>query len=193
VAAADADIVRVYDFFKPGALEIAAILPRRLGQWLERGALGGSPRAHGGKGIKLQTSSVSGSLALHFAAGLKRLRPYSLRFGREQQAIDEWLEAVEQALVGPGKAGIPIALELARLPRLLKGYGDTHASGSEAFQRILGAYRERGAAGSADVAEALSAMMRASLENAGCRSPSDPQRMPASGTRTQKIVWVDRR
>ena len=193
VGAADADIVRVYDFFKPGALEIAAILPRRLGQWLERRALGGSPRAHGGKSITLQTSSVSGALALHFAAGLKRLRPYSLRFGREQQAIEQWLAVVEQALVAHGDAGIPIALELARLPRLLKGYGDTHASGTEAFQRILSAYRETGDAGSADVAEALRAMMRTSLENAGCRSPPDRQRVPALGTRTQKIVWVDRR
>ncbi len=193
VNAADADIVRVYDFFKPGASEIAAILPRRLGQWLERRALGGSRHAHAGKGVTLETSSVSGALALRFAAGLRKLRPYSLRFGREQQAIEQWLAVVEQALVAHGNAGIPIGLELARLPRLLKGYGDTHASGLESFQRILTAYRETGEAGSANVAEALSAMVRTSLENSGFRSTPDRKHVPAAGARTQKIVWVDRR
>lgn len=192
VRAGDADIVRVYDFFKPGALEIAAILPRRLGQWLEQRVLARTRSPDAGKGIRLQSSSVVGALLLRCAAGLRRLRPYSLRFGREQAAIEQWLAAVEQALVARGSEGLPVALELARLPRLLKGYGDTHSRGHEAFVRALGAYAELGDAGSAEVAEALRVMVRAALDHSSCEPPVAPRSVLTAGPRAQPIVWVNR-
>jgi len=193
VRASDADVVRVYDYFKPGALEIAAVLPRRLGQWLERATLARAPSRRAGKGITLQSSSVSGALALRMAAGLRRLRPYSLRFGREQQAIAQWLALVEEALAAPGKEGIAAAADLARLPRLLKGYGETHSNGQEAFRRLLDAYRERGGARSPGAGEALRGMAQALLDTAGCGTPLSRQDVPGSGIRAQKVVWADRR
>jgi len=184
--------VRVYDFFKPSALEIAAVLPRRLGGWLEHRALARSASRRAGKGITLQSSSISGALALRFAARLRRLRPYSLRFGREQQAIDRWLATVEQAHVDHGKEGIAVALEIARLPRVLKGYGDTHSRGHDAFQRIVSAYRELRDAGSADIVNVLQEMTRASLDNAECEAPMTPPHAMNAGAPTQKIIWLDR-
>lgn len=192
VHAGDKDIVRVYDFFKPGALEIAAILPRRLGQWLEQRVLARTRLPDAGKGIRLQSSSVAGALVLRCAAGLRRLRPYSLRFGREQAAIDQWLANVEQALVTRGSDGLPVALELARLPRLLKGYGDTHSRGHEAFARALAAYAELGDAGSVEVAEALRVIVRASLDHSGCEPPVARRPVLDMGPRAQPIVWVNR-
>ena len=132
VHANDADVVRVYDFFKPSALEIAAILPRRLGLWLERRALARGALPDRGKAVTLQTSSVTGALALRLAGALRPLRPHSLRFAREQAAMADWLALLERSL---GDARSDAALEHARLPRLLKGYGQTHCAGREEFQR----------------------------------------------------------
>lgn len=126
--AAEDDIVRVFDYFKPGIAEIADILPRGVGQWLAR--KGGA----GGKGLVLQSSSVTGMLALRLLAGLRPLRRRSLRFAREQAGIEAWLDAVASALQANDAAR---ALEIARLPRLRKGYGETHAAGEAAFQRAL--------------------------------------------------------
>ncbi len=130
--AGPADVVRVYDFFKPRAAELAAILPYRLGLWLERNL----PADSGGskKGVTLQSSSVVGAAALRLAAALRPLRPRSLRFAREQAAIDDWLAMVEFALAEPD---IEAASALARLPRELKGYGDTHDAGRAKFQHAV--------------------------------------------------------
>ncbi len=92
------DVVRVYDYFKPGAAEIAAILPRGLGAWLERRALARASRAPAGRPVTLQTTSVAGLALLRAAAALRPLRPRSLRFAREQQEIGQWLAVVERAL-----------------------------------------------------------------------------------------------
>ncbi len=131
--AAETDVVRVYEFFKPRAEEVAAVLPRSLGAWLERRAAGAKPAS--GKGVTLQTTSVIGALALRLAAALRPLRPRSLRFGREQEAIEAWLAQLEAALRGEGSG--PEALALARLPHELKGYGDTYAAGRARFEHGL--------------------------------------------------------
>ena len=97
VRAQAGEVVRVYDLFQPSLLEITAILPRRLGAWpnsTRRRASGGP----GGKGIALQASSLFGALALRLAAALRSLRPYSLRFAREQEAIDDWLAVMAKRL-----------------------------------------------------------------------------------------------
>ena len=135
--AGEAEVVRVHDYFKPRAEEVAAVLPRRLGEWLERRTAARPASAKGG-GVRLQATSISGALALRIAAALRPLRPRSLRFAREQEAIERWLVLLENALAGTGSVD---ALALARLPRELKGYGDTHAAGRARF--------ERGAAGQA--------------------------------------------
>lgn len=133
VGAAEGEVVRVHDFFKPRAAEVADVLPRRLGAWLERRAANARPA---GKGVTLQSSSITGALALRLAAALKPLRPRSLRFAREQEAIERWLARLEDALRSTGSDA---ALALARLPRELKGYGDTHAAGRARFERGVAA------------------------------------------------------
>lgn len=127
-SAAERDVVRVFDYFKPGVAEIADILPRRLGAWLVR-----RPRAPG-RGLVLQSTSLAGMLALRALAGLRALRPHSLRYAREQRGIDDWLAAIVRALDAGDPAG---ALAIARLPQLRKGYGETHAAGEAAFARTL--------------------------------------------------------
>jgi indolepyruvate ferredoxin oxidoreductase beta subunit len=63
------------------------------------------------------------------------MRRQSLRFEIEQGRIAQWLAAIER-LAASDPA---LALEVARLQRLVKGYGDTHARGWSHFQRLIGA------------------------------------------------------
>lgn len=175
-------IVRVYDFFAPSARELAAILPRRVGAWLERRfnaasrraamAEAGARRLSPSGRMKLESSSITGVVALRLAAALRPLRPHSLRFAREQQAIDDWLAALHQALSSDREARRAAAIDLARLPRLIRGYGDTHAGGCASFDRILAAYREQCAVDPAGAGAALRSGVTAALSGPGCVAPA---------------------
>jgi indolepyruvate ferredoxin oxidoreductase beta subunit len=66
-------------------------------------------------------------------ARLRRWRRKSLRFAEEQAAIEQWLEMIRAA--APRSHGF--ALELARLPGLLKGYSDTHRRGLANYRAIV--------------------------------------------------------
>jgi indolepyruvate ferredoxin oxidoreductase beta subunit len=173
------EVVRVHDLFRPGALELAAILPARLGAWLERRALerraafSASLSSRGvigtrtapGRRLTLQTSSVSGALTLRMIAALRPFRPRSLRFAHEQRAIDDWLAAIDQALAADAAGA---ALDLARMARLIRGYGDTHATGRASFARILGAWRAQFAADPVCASASLRTHVAASLAAPGC-------------------------
>ena len=143
VGAGPAEVVRVFDYFRPGALEIAAILPPALGQRLERWAQARGTSPNAGTSLRLHSSSLSGALLLRAIGALRPLRPRSLRFAREQQAIEDWLFLLTQALAAADHLA---ALELARLPRGLKGYGPTHAAGREAMRRAIENRRKAGPA-----------------------------------------------
>ena len=181
------DVVRVYDYFKPGAAEIAAILPRGLGAWLERRALARASRAPAGRPVTLQTTSVAGLALLRAAAALRPLRPRSLRFAREQQEIGQWLAVVERALA-EGAAGCEVALELARLPRLRKGYGDTWTAGHAQFERILAEQQASDRAPGPDDAQRLRVAMQAAVDSAAC-APAAPAPVRQGG---QPVQWVGR-
>jgi indolepyruvate ferredoxin oxidoreductase beta subunit len=125
--------VRVRDYFKPGPDEIAAILPpalgRRLAKWAE-------PRLASGRWhvpLHLHTSGIVGFTLMWSLARLRRWRRKSLRFAEEQAAIEQWLEMIRAA--APRSHGF--ALELARLPGLLKGYSDTHRRGLANYRAIV--------------------------------------------------------
>jgi indolepyruvate ferredoxin oxidoreductase beta subunit len=177
-SASDGSIVRVFDFFKPSRVEMAAILPRRLGAWVERGALlrrfasadadGPSMR----KGVTLQTTSITGALALRSLAALRPIRPHSLRFAREQQTIEDWLVALELALANDARWGGDAAVAMARLPRLIRGYGDTHANGRENFRRIVDAYRRASGLDPRRAADELRRDAQAALNDPACAHSS---------------------
>jgi indolepyruvate ferredoxin oxidoreductase beta subunit len=133
--AKDDEIVRVVDYLKPGAEEIAAILPRAVGRRLrahaQRTAATGKPA--GRRGMLLSTSHVGGYLALRLIARLKPLRRHSLRFHEEREAIRAWLDALGRALAHSPA----FAKQVARLPGLLKGYGDTWTRGQHSYRRLF--------------------------------------------------------
>ena len=129
------DLLHLYDHFKPGVPEFAALLPSWLAtplqRWNKRRALSGqSPWA---LPLKIGTHSVMGMLALHTLASFKWLRPFGSRFHTEQADISQWLQAVCMGLQQDWSLGH----EVAMCGRLIKGYGSTNERGRHNLQHIL--------------------------------------------------------
>ena len=126
--------LNIHEFLHPRLEEIADTLPAALGRWLLV-----TPWARAcvapllGKGRIVQTSSLPGFLLLYGIASLRRLRRVSLRFQNEHQRIDTWLTAIQR--LAPQHP--PLALEVACLQQLVKGYGVTHAMGWHNFRRVM--------------------------------------------------------
>jgi indolepyruvate ferredoxin oxidoreductase beta subunit len=118
-------VLRVTEMLVPGVDEVAAILPRRLGAALARTAQrrGWSGRLQAA--LPLRSTSAWGCALLRLLALLKPLRPHSLRQHEEDLAIAAWTEAMHRTL----PRCTAYAAALARLPDVLKGYGDTHRRG----------------------------------------------------------------
>lgn len=135
VKAGDDDLLRVYDHFKPGVPEFAALLPPRLADallgWDRRRMAVGKPAF--ALPLKVGSHSVGGMLALRTLAALRRLRPLGQRFAQEQALIERWLAGVVQGL------GLDWSLghELALCGRLIKGYGSTNERGKETLLHVV--------------------------------------------------------
>jgi indolepyruvate ferredoxin oxidoreductase beta subunit len=135
VKAGDDDLLKVYDHFKPGAPEFAALLPQPLAdrvlRWDRRRAQAGkSPWA---LPLKVGTHSVMGMLSLRLLAGLKWLRVRGSRYAMEQRMIDKWLAGV----VDGSRRDWALGHEIALCGRLIKGYGATNERGKENLLHVL--------------------------------------------------------
>ena len=135
VKAGEDDLLKVYDHFKPGVPEFAALLPPALASRLVRW-----DRARVRKGkqpwalpLKVGTHSICGMLALRVLAGLKWLRVRGSRYAAEQSMIDKWMAGVVQGTRRHWQLGHEIAL----CGRLIKGYGATNERGKENLLHVL--------------------------------------------------------
>ena len=132
VNAAPDQIVAVTEFMHPRLKEVADSLPAGLGRWAARQAWLGRWFA---KGRKVETSSLRGFLMLSLLAMGRRWRRSTLRFQREDAAIESWLERVRQL----GASDYAAAVELVRCQKLIRGYGETNERGARNFARIMAA------------------------------------------------------
>ena len=131
----DDQLLHVVEYLKPGIEEIAAMLPFRIGDAVMRRAASGKTTWPLGIGVNISTTGVFGFWTMRGLAQFARVRRSSLRFAQETQAIDLWLAAMRKALASsPAFAGA-----LAEMPRLLKGYGDTHLRGRTNYAAIFSA------------------------------------------------------
>jgi indolepyruvate ferredoxin oxidoreductase beta subunit len=201
VQAGAADVVRITEHFKPGLDEVAAVLPRALGArllaWGTRtGRLG---RSH--VGLHIRSTSLWGYLMLRFLARLRPLRPRSLRFAQEHEALDAWLGAMQQVLALDAPPAAGFALALAGLPQVLKGYGDTQVRGRQNYARLWTAHVAPALAGEHDVATAganLKEALRQTLADpegrlnaAAAATPSGAAAQgTAAGVRPQPVFWA---
>jgi len=131
-----AQMLQIKEFLHPRVQEIADMAPAPLGRLLLRSALMRRlTEAITGNGKIVETTSLHGYLQLYMVACMRRWRRVSLRFGKEQKAIAGWLDLI--ARVAP--EDYALALEIAECPRMVKGYGDTHAQGEKNYEAIMAA------------------------------------------------------
>jgi indolepyruvate ferredoxin oxidoreductase, beta subunit len=131
VKASEDDIVKVYDHFKPGAPEFAALLPGSLADrvtaWDRRRS---TPWA---LPLKVGSHSVFGMASLRLLASLRWLRRRGQRFAQEQALIERWLGAV----VDGTRAHWRLGHEIALCGRLIKGYGSTNERGKNNLLHVI--------------------------------------------------------
>jgi len=131
-----AQLLQIKEFLHPRVQEIADMVPAPLGRWLLRSNLMRRlTETIAGGGKIVETTSLRGYSQLYIVAGMRRLRRKSLRFEKEQKAIANWLALITQ--VAP--EDYALALELAECPRMVKGYGDTHAQGEKNYEAVISA------------------------------------------------------
>jgi len=194
VAAADGDVVRVVDFFKPGVPEVAGMLPaaiaRRLLAWdRKRIARGRKPFA---MPVKLRSDAVGGMLVLRALSAMRRLRRSGSRYAEEQAAIERWLEAV----VSGAGADWQVGYEVALAGRLVKGYGDTNLRGKRNLEHILEHVASAHASGTAGSrAHAIREAREAALaDESGRKLDATLVRhgAPARPVVAKPVVWMKR-
>jgi indolepyruvate ferredoxin oxidoreductase beta subunit len=191
----EADLLKVYDHFKPGAPEFAALLPQGLAQrvlaWDRKRVLAGkTPWA---LPLKVGTHSVFGMLALRTLASCKRLRPLGSRFATEQALIAQWLDAVVATTARHWASGY----EIAQCGRLIKGYGSTNERGKDNLLHVVQHLAVAGhfASDEARVAAIAAARQAALADDAGKALDRAllQHGAPARPLKEQPIRWVRRR
>jgi indolepyruvate ferredoxin oxidoreductase beta subunit len=153
-----AQLLQIKEFLHPRVQEIADMVPAPLGRWLLRSQLMRRlTEAMTGNGKIVETTSLGGYLQLYMVAGMRRWRRKSLRFEKEQKAIADWLALITR--VAP--EDYALALEIAECPRMVKGYGDTHAQGEKNYQAVMAALPKL--RGKSDAASRFRALREAAL------------------------------
>jgi indolepyruvate ferredoxin oxidoreductase beta subunit len=159
VKAGSDELLKLYDHFKPGIPEFAALVPQALAgkllAWDRKRVLAG--RQPWAMPLKVGTHSVIGMLALRTLASLKWLRVRGSRFAVEQRMIEDWLQGVVQGTRRDWQLGHEIAL----CGRLIKGYGSTNERGKENLLHVLEHLASGGVP--ADAAQAVRAAREAAL------------------------------
>ncbi|MEJ5990637.1 indolepyruvate oxidoreductase subunit beta family protein [Ramlibacter sp. PS3R-8] len=163
VKAGEDDLLKLYDHFKPGVPEFAALLPPamagKLVAW-DRKRIARGKQAWA-MPLKIGTHSVFGMLALRTLSSLKWLRVRGSRFAVEQQMIGEWLDGVVQGT----RRGWELGHEIALCGRLIKGYGSTNERGKDNLLHVLRHLAQGGVA--ADAARAVRTAREAALTDEG--------------------------
>jgi indolepyruvate ferredoxin oxidoreductase beta subunit len=150
VRAEEQQQVGVVEFLHPRIEEFCGIMPARLGAYAQQSPLWRRLLGLLAKPRNLRTNSVHGFVMLYLLAKMRRFRRASLVYRHEQAQMEAWLAAIQRA----APDNYPLALELARCGRLVKGYGKTRERGTGNVERILAVVRQHPAL-SADAVKAL--------------------------------------
>lgn len=150
-------LLEITEFMKPRVAEIAGTLPAKLGRWVERSPRGSRLLGRFAAGRRIRSTTIGGFLLLRAVASLRRVRRATLRYETEDERIEQWLAVVESM----APTNHACALEIARLQRLVKGYGDTHERGTRNFDSIM--QRARRCSGGDEDASMIARLLEAAL------------------------------
>jgi indolepyruvate ferredoxin oxidoreductase beta subunit len=192
VKAKEGDVLKVYDHFKPGVPELAALLPQSLANRLlrwdrARVARGQAPWS---MPLKVARHALWGMASLRLLASLRVLRPMGSRYQTEQALIEEWLGGIEAAT----RQSPALGLELARCGQLIKGYGSTNERGKDNLLHIL-----RHVCGAAsklplvEQADAVSRIRQAALQDEAGQALDQAllqHGAPARPVKEQPVLWM---
>ena len=81
----------------------------------------------------MTTTVATGFLMLKFLSSLRGMRRGGYRYFQEQARIDDWLALIAREAAHD----YALAVEIAALQRLIKGYSDTHARGMANYRAIM--------------------------------------------------------
>ncbi|NHF72870.1 indolepyruvate oxidoreductase subunit beta family protein [Paracoccus xiamenensis] len=124
-------LMQVTEFLHPRAEEIVSLLPARLGaRWQANPKRMALIDRLFNRGRRIRTDGIIGFSMLYLLAGAKGWRRRTLRHAEEMAHLESWLDRV-------AAAPPPVAIELLRNQRLIKGYSDTHARGQSKFARVM--------------------------------------------------------
>ncbi len=174
------DVVRVVEHFKPGLDEVAAVLPKALGERLLNWA-----QQRSGKPLHLamhiRSTSIWGYLMLRALARMRPWRRASLRYAQEHATLGIWWQAM--CVVLPKSA--QFAHVLAELPQVLKGYGDTQARGRLNYERLWQTHVVPALAGQIELQDAAQTMqlaLKATL--------ADPDEKLNKSYQGKPVLWL---
>lgn len=129
--ARETEVSTVGESIHPSIEEIADAMPFGLGRRLFSSAIG-TALVQKLRQRAARRASLSGWVLLRFVASLKPWRRSSLRFARETESLEEWLDTVWAA----AKRDLKLAVSLAQARSLLHGYGEVYARGVKQFDII---------------------------------------------------------
>lgn len=124
-----------HEFMKPRVQEICESLPAPVGRYVSKSKLAGRLLRPLTSGKKFNTGKIGPFLLLYMLGGMRRWRRTTLRFQMENQKIETWLQQIEQT----APKNYLLAVEIAKLQQLIKGYGETHSRGERKFNKALAA------------------------------------------------------
>lgn len=156
--AAPDQLLNVREYLHPQVEEIADTLPTKLGQWVENSPTFDKVVSRLTRdGMVVNTTGIVGFSMLRAMAAFRPMRPRSLRFGREQVAVDAWLDTV----VRTAASDYELACEIVECARVLKGYGETHHHSVESFTKLMTAAAQL--SGRPEAASTLVSLRQAAL------------------------------
>lgn len=135
VMAKNSEPVYVTEFLKPGFDEFTSIMPVWMGRPIMNWARGNDWAKNYNFSMRVKTHTIFGFLRLWGLSKMRFYRPKTYRYSEEQAAIEGWLATVKEA----ASRHYQLAVEIAELANLRKGYSDTHKRGLHNFRQVMDA------------------------------------------------------
>tara|TARA_R110000868_G_scaffold1253_13_gene9793 strand:- start:9011 stop:10558 length:1548 start_codon:yes stop_codon:yes gene_type:complete len=135
VMAKNSEPVYVTEFLKPGFDEFTSIMPVWMGRPIMNWARGNNWAKNYNFSMRVKTHTIFGFLRLWGLSKMRFYRPKTYRYSEEQAAIEGWLATVKEA----ASRHYQLAVEIAELANLRKGYSDTHKRGLHNFRQVMDA------------------------------------------------------